>query len=199
MATHEPTVETRLVLGPDDHGRVTSAEEFAEAVFQEPWDYERVDGRLVVMAADGYRHQLASEPWRNSLVYYHRDRPDLVKHVFSSPWVTIDEDTDRIGDIGVYLTAGWSETATSEPIPELIFEIVSPGRRSKERDYVRKRADYHKLGIREYVIVDRFAKAVTVLTYRPDGYEEQVLTEADTYTSPLLPGLAIPLAEVFGG
>ena len=62
---------------------------------------------------------------------------------------------------------------------------------------MRKRADYHKLGIREYVIIDRFAQTVTVLTYAPDGYEEQILTTDDVYTSPLLPGLAIPLADVF--
>ena len=79
MATHEPTVEPRLVLGPDDHGRVTSADEFAEAEFRGPWKYERVDGRLVVMASDGYRHQATSEPWRDHLVDYKRNRPDLVE------------------------------------------------------------------------------------------------------------------------
>ena len=39
--------------------------------------------------------------------------------------------------------------------------------------------------------------AVVVASHGHD--EERVLTEADTYSSPLLPGLAIPLAEVFGG
>jgi len=48
-----------------------------------------------------------------------------------------------------------------------MFEIVSPGSLSRKRDYVKKRAEYHKLGILEYVIVDRFTQGVTVLTYWP--------------------------------
>ncbi len=47
------------------------------------------------------------------------------------------------------------------------------------------------------MIVDRFRKIVTVLTHRPEGYDERVLTVDEVYESPLLPGLAIPLAEVF--
>ena len=47
------TQSTRLVLGPDDHGRPVSAEEFADAHYLEPWKYERVAGRLVVMPPDG--------------------------------------------------------------------------------------------------------------------------------------------------
>jgi Uma2 family endonuclease len=77
-----------------------------------------------------------------------------------------------------------------------MFEIVSPGRESHDRDYVEKRADYYRIGVREYVIIDRFVRRVTVLTHSPGGYEERVLTPPDTYTSPLLPGLVIPLAEV---
>ena len=78
-----------------------------------------------------------------------------------------------------------------------MFEIVSPAATSRDRDYVKKRSEYERLGVKEYVIVDRFKKQVTVLTLTPGGYQEQVLTPADTYTSPLLPGLAIALAEVW--
>ncbi len=79
-----------------------------------------------------------------------------------------------------------------------MFEIVSPGRMSRERDYIRKRADYHRFGVREYVVIDRRQRTVSVFRWEPAGYEETVLTAGDVYTSPLLPGLAVPLAEVFG-
>ena len=79
----------------------------------------------------------------------------------------------------------------------MMFEIVSPGRTSRNRDYVKKRSEYEQLGVKEYIIVDRFKKQVTVHTRTPGGYQEQVLTSADTYTSPLLPGLAVPLAKVW--
>ena len=117
---------------------------------------------------------------------------------WSSPsaWVRVPGGTDRIGDIGVYLVADRPTPKIPDRVPELMFEIVSPGREDRDRDYVEKRADYHRVGVREYVIIDRFEKQVTVLTYTPEGYEEHVLTPGDTYTSPLLPGLEIPLAEV---
>ncbi len=78
----------------------------------------------------------------------------------------------------------------------MVFEFVSPSKVDKRRDYVEKRADYEKVGVREYVIVDRFDKKVTVLTLGEGGYVEQTLTSADVYRSPLLPGFEVRLAEV---
>ena len=51
--------------------------------------------------------------------------------------------------------------------------------------------------MREYVIVDRQARPVMVLTHADEGYQEQVLGPSDTYRTTLLPGLEVPLAEVF--
>jgi Uma2 family endonuclease len=198
MAIPESATATRLRLGPDDHGRLVTDEEFAEADYAEPWKYERVEGRLVVMFPDGQEHIDTSEPWRDALVLYKKlNRPDLVQTVKSEAWVRVPGGTDRIGDIGVYLISDRPSPPIPDRVPELMFEIVSPGREAHDRDYVEKRADYHRLGVREYVVIDRFTKRVTVLTHTPIGYEGNVLTPADTYTSPLLPGLVIPLAEVF--
>lgn len=198
MATHEPSAETQLTLGPEDDGRFVSAEEFASASFVEPWTYERVDGRLVVMSPEGEEHVDYSEPWRDALVLYKRlSRPDVVQKVVSNAWIRVNDGTDRIGDIGVYLVPDGPVPPIPDRVPDLMFEIVSPGRTSLDRDYVEKREEYHRLGVREYVIIDRFKKIVTVLTHGPGGYEEQILTLADAYRSPLLPGLEFPLAEAF--
>ncbi len=192
MSTH-----ARLTLGPADAGRLVSAEEFAEAEYEEPWKYEREDGRLVVMAPDGGDHVETSSPWLKQLVVYWSDHPEVVDRVVPNAWVRVDDGTDRIGDIGVYLAGERTGPQIPDRVPEMMFEVVSPGRESRERDYVKKRADYHKLEVLEYVIVDRFQKTVTVLTRAEDEYQERVLTAADVYMTPLLPGLAIPLAEVF--
>jgi len=198
MATHEPTTETQLTLGPQDDGRFVSAEEFASAVFLEPWEYERVGGRLVVMSPEGEEHVDDSEPWRDALVLYKRlGRPDVVQKVVSNAWIRVNGGTDRIGDIGVYLVPDGPVPRIPDRVPDLMFEFVSPGRTARDRDYVEKREEYYRVGVREYVIIDRFDKKVTVLTHGPGGYEELVLTLADTYRSPLLPGLEIPMAEVF--
>lgn len=185
-----------LKLGPEDHGRRISSEEYANAEFQEPWSFERVDGRLIAVAPAGEEHALCAEPWRDRLVLYKLQHPGVIYLVISEAWLRVDGSTDRIGDIGVYLQTEEPRPKVPDRVPDLMFEIVSPDRRSRSRDYVDKRADYHRFGVREYVIIDRFNGNVTVLQHAPEGYREQILRTPETYTTPLLPGLAIPLAEV---
>ena len=190
------SIGTRLRLGLADHGRAVSANEFADAEFDEPFKFEREDGRLVVMWPDGYGHQSTAEPWRDALVYYKRDFPGVIRNVFTGSWVRPDPNRDRIGDVGVYLHTSRIPDE-GQPIPDIMFEIVSPGKKSRERDYVKKRAEYEKLGVKEYVIVDRSERRVTVLTLEASGYSERVLTDSKSYTSPLLPGFSVRLSEVF--
>ena len=191
------TQKTILHLGKADHGRLVSSEEFAEATYDEPWKYERERGRLIVLAPSGEGHNNASEPWRDRMVVYKWNHPQIVQKVVSESWIRVDDGTDRIGDMGVYLVPEGPVGPIPDRVPDLMFEVVSPGKVSRQRDYIKKRAEYHRIGVREYVIIDRSRRTVTVLTHTPGGYDERVLTEAETYTSPLLPGLAIPLSEVF--
>ncbi len=188
------TVPSVLTLGPQDHGRLLTAEEFAEATYAEPWKYEREQGRLIVMPPDGPGHDRGTEPIRDHLGAYRLSHPDLVDEVVSEAWVRVDEGTDRIGDIGVFLAGPRSPVERPERVPELMFEIVSPDRKSRDRDYVKKRHEYHRLGVLEYVVIDRFRHRATVYSAGPRGYRKCVLRPGDVYTSPLLPGLAIPLA-----
>jgi len=191
------TQKTILHLGKADAGRLVSSEEFAEATYDEPWKYERERGRLIVLAPSGGGHSSVSEPWRDHLGAYRLARRDVVYRVASEAWVRVDDGTDRIGDIGVYLAREGDVAEPPDRVPDLMFEIVSPGKAARQRDCVKKRAEYHRLGVRGYVIIDRFGRIVTVLTHTPRGYAERVLTAGETYESPLLPGLAIPLSEVF--
>jgi Uma2 family endonuclease len=196
MATHEPTTEEELTLGRLDHGRPTTTQEFANALYDEPWTYERVDGRLVVMSQEGTGHVIQGEPWMKRLFVYADRHPEIVQAVVSQAWIHIDDDNTRIADIGVYLGGRLEDLNIPDQVPDLVFEIVSKGSSNKKRDYVEKRAHYEKVGVREYVIVDRFARKVTVLTLVEGAYVEQVLTLADVYRSPLLPGFEVHLAEV---
>ena len=191
------SIGTVLRLGLADHGRVVSAQEFADADYDEPYTYERENGRLVVMPPEGGDSVLATNPWRNRLIIFQFQNPGIIQEVVTQNWVRPDHDTDRIGDIGVFLANRPFDLP--DGAPDLMFEIVSAGKKNKKRDYVTKRAEYEALGVKEYVIVDRFDRRVTVLTLGPEGYVERALTEADTYESPLLPGLAIAVGVAFGG
>ena len=82
-----------------------------------------------------------------------------------------------------------------EGVPDIVVEILSSDRR---RDLVRKRQVYAEAGVPEYWIFDPREDTATLLELRNGEYVERaVLTADDTLTTPLLPGLAIPLADMF--
>jgi Uma2 family endonuclease len=188
---------TPLRLGPDDAGRRVSAEEFRAADFEEGFTYERVRGRLVVMPPAGPDHRRVSRPFRRRLGGYWDANPQIVDDVDVEGWLSTSPDDDRIPDICVYLAGDSSAEEIPDRVPDLIFEFVSGSRRDQERDYIHKRAEYHAVGVKEYVIVDRFKSLALVLTWQTDDYAERTLTASDDYATPLLPGLSVPMGEVF--
>ena len=72
------------------------------------------------------------------------------------------------------------------PPPQLVVEVVSPGRKNEERDYRYKRAQYQARGIAEYWIVDPIQQQITVLTLVAGLYEEAVFVGDAAIVSPLL-------------
>ena len=79
--------------------------------------------------------------------------------------------------------------------PDIAIEIVSSDRR---RDLVRKRQLYAEAGVPEYWIFDPVNDTATLLDLRDGEYVERaVLGSSGTVTTPLLPGLEIPLADIF--
>ena len=82
-----------------------------------------------------------------------------------------------------------------EGVPDIVIEILSSDR---NRDLVRKRQLYAEAGVREYWIFDPVNDTVIPMELRDGAYAERpALTAADTLTTPLLPGLSIPLADIF--
>lgn len=57
------------------------------------------------------------------------------------------------------------------PPPELIIEVVSPGRSNEERDYRYKRSEYAARGVFEYWVIDPEASKITVFTLDAGFYE----------------------------
>ena len=79
---------------------------------------------------------------------------------------------------------------------DLVVEVVSPDR--PERDLVDKRIDYAEAGIPEYWVVDPRDQTITVFELRTDGHAEHgMYVRGGEAESPLLPGFAASVAEVF--
>jgi len=72
------------------------------------------------------------------------------------------------------------------PPPQLIIEVVSPGKKNEDRDYRYKRSQYQARGIREYWIINPMRRQITVLTLVEGLYEEVVLEGERAIDSPLL-------------
>ena len=82
-----------------------------------------------------------------------------------------------------------------EGVPDIVVEILFTDR---GRDLVHKREMYADSGVREYWIVDPRDDTVTALELRDGGYIERAALGADDMlTTPLLPGLSIPLGSIF--
>ena len=82
-----------------------------------------------------------------------------------------------------------------EGVPDIVVEILSTDRR---HDLVRKRRIYAEAGVPEYWIVDPRNDTVLPLVLQDGAYPDcPALGVGDTLTTPLLPGLAIPLADLF--
>lgn len=81
---------------------------------------------------------------------------------------------------------------------DLVIEVVSEGKESRNRDYVEKRAEYAAAGIGEYWIVDPELQTITVLKLAADEYGQHgVFRLGDSATSASLDGFSMLTTEVF--
>jgi Uma2 family endonuclease len=81
--------------------------------------------------------------------------------------------------------------------PDIVVEILSPGNNKKE---LRNKYEvYEESGVKEYWIVWPEAKTFLKYTLNDEGRYQpsRVLTLGDTVTTPILPGFALSLDEVF--
>jgi Uma2 family endonuclease len=84
------------------------------------------------------------------------------------------------------------------PPPQLIAEVVSPGKSNRDRDFINKRAQYAAIGIPEYWLIDPSERSVTVLELQGDDYQEiGVFRESDRIFSLTFPDLELTVKQVF--
>jgi Uma2 family endonuclease len=193
----------RLTLSRKDNGREITHKEFAEADYLEPWRHERVNGKLLILPPRSDAYQSAWSGFLEPLIiYYFVTHRGIVERLFYSSWIVIDDLTERVADIAVYFPECNVRSTFPRCTPTMVFEVVNPSLPEVERlaecqrAYEEKRREYTKIGVREYIIVDRFAHRVLVLTLENGEYAERELGANESYTTPLLPGLEIPLAKI---
>jgi len=84
--------------------------------------------------------------------------------------------------------------------PELVIEVLSPGRANERLDREAKLKLYNRRDVSEYWTADWQTRSIDVYR-RKDAQLKllKTLKETDTLESPLLPGFSAPLSAVFSG
>ena len=80
--------------------------------------------------------------------------------------------------------------------PDLVVEVVSPSTQTLDRG--RKREAYEASGVREYWVVDPFARVVEIHVFGRRR-AARVYAAADAIRSAVLRGFRVPVAELFKG
>ena len=177
-----------------------SVEEFLE--LPDTFDRRKMEldgGELYVMP----RPRIGHQSLQGDLIWYFqgylRTFDDPPAQVFHDVIVALSLESRTLfsPDLVVILRGGRA-TVTDRMVegpPDIVVEILSSDRR---RDLVRKWQVYAEAGVLEYWIFDPSADSATLMELSDSQYAERaVLNADDTLTTPLLPGLSIPLADVF--
>lgn len=183
MVTAERFTSTDLGLMPDDGKR-----------------YEIIEGELYVSKQPGVEHQYSC----SRLCRFLDEWNDLsaLGVVLTAPGLIFAEDDDVAPDV-VWITrdrlmnaldqAGHLHTA-----PELVVEVLSPGKANEYRDRQAKLKLYSRRGVQEYWIVDAMQHQIEVYRRKRTRLVlDARLYSEDTLTSPLLPGFSIQVTQLF--
>ena len=188
-----------LRFGLESNGILLTPEEFDKAEFDECWDYELVNGVLIVTPIPLENEADPNEEFGYWLRYYRDSHP-----LGSALDVTLCERYVRTGPnrqnrckADRVIWAGLGRLPQRYETPTIIAEFVSAGRRNWLRDYVNKRDEYLAIGVREYWVFNRFQHTLTVFRLEAGQVMEQVYSEELTYKTDLLPGFELPLARLF--
>ncbi|MCY4416066.1 MAG: Uma2 family endonuclease [Chloroflexi bacterium] len=191
MTTSKPKLRTGTRMSAAEYLELPDIDEYR-------W-LELDDGALYFMPRPRRAHLFVSARLTAYFDNHLESFDDPPAEVYTELVIIISRETGRIliPDFSIFLRSPGddSDISSAGNIPDIVIEILSTDR---SRDLVRKRQLYAEAGIREYWIFDPQNDTVLPLELQDGEYiERPTLTAADTLTTPLLPGLSIPLADIF--
>ena len=174
-------------------------EEFMALPEGGPVRYEIIDGDLCMTPAPSPRHQEISINLSGIVWNFLRTNP--LGKVYASPVdVVFSQEPPQVVEPDLVFVAAEHLSLITEKnlqgVPDLLVEILSPT--TSLRDRREKLALYERVGVPEYWIVNPERNTVQVFRLSGERYAEALeFGLGDRLETPLLPGLSIPLSEVF--
>jgi Uma2 family endonuclease len=172
-----------------------TAEEFDNYPFEEEKRYELDEGELIEMTRPAYWHNRVLKNLQFSLESYLRSSP-AGELLISENLFALSARTRRAPDAAIILgdrSAELWDAKVIQIIPEIVIEVLSPSERPA--GIHRKLKQYFAAGVKEAWLIDPEAREAEIWT--GPVLPELSFTEADVLISALLPGFALPLAELF--
>jgi Uma2 family endonuclease len=161
---------------------------------------EIIEGELYVSRAPGYEHQYSCGRLFRFLDEWN-DQSRLGA-VFTGPGLVFAEDDDVIPDV-VWISRERFERGRDEAghfvvAPELVIEVLSPGKENEDRDRKAKLKLYGRRGVQEYWIVSWLRRNVEIYRRKYGRLQHfMTLNATDEITSPLLPGFSRQVKSFF--
>jgi len=161
--------------------------------------YEIIDGELYVSRQPSWQHQFAcGQVYRFLQEWSERSGLGMANQ---APGLIFAEDDDVAPDV-VWISRERMAQALGQDgklhsAPELVVEVISPGRSNEERDRRAKLKLYSRRGVQEYWIVDWQGPQVEV--YRREQAElrlAKTLHRDDLLETPLLPRFSCKVAAL---
>jgi Uma2 family endonuclease len=162
--------------------------------------HELIDGEHYVTPSPNTRHQQISGRLYLLMANWLETHP--IGQIFYAPYDVVFSHFDIVEPDLLYLSNERAATVVTplhaRGVPELVVEIGSPG--TRKRDETIKRRLYERAGVSEYWVIDPEVDVIRVHRRSGDRFEKPVefsREAGDVLTTPLLPGLAMPLARIF--
>lgn len=161
--------------------------------------WELDDGVLYIMASGTPDHQFLHFQFGWHIENYLNGFDEPPAHFYQEMTTILSRELQRAPEPDIVIILDERQEIVSrsrvEAPPDIAIEILSTDR---SRDLVRKRQIYAEAGILEYWPIDPRDDTVTQLELHDGEYVQRaVLGADDALTTPLLPGLSIPLADIF--
>jgi Uma2 family endonuclease len=161
--------------------------------------YELFEGEIFVSRAPSLSHQIILANLLNILKTYLETHP--IGEAIPTPGVIFSEYDSAIPDLVFISNQLIREIVSEEKIngaPELMIEIVSPGKENSRRDRIVKRQVYGKYGVKEYWIVDPYKQAIEVYKLKKQTLVlSATLMDDDEVKTSILSGLIFKARTVF--
>ncbi len=161
--------------------------------------HELIDGELYVTAAPNTKHQTVV--LNLAVVLGEFARRTGCGRLFVAPYDIVFSPTDVVEPDLLFVSRdrlGLITELNLQGAPDLVIEILSPSTRKVDEGV--KRQLYERRGVHEYWLADPLFDTVRIFRRTGDALElvaERSAEADEVLTTPLLPGLEMPLARIF--